>query len=164
MRRALSLGLLVVLAAACSARDKAPDRTVTARTAVDRYVVDFWVKRDTSALAKALSPSMIYHYNGKIIPGEPTAHFAALRSFGSAFPDLAATIDVFTVSGDTAAAVTTWTGTHSGEMCKQPGSGVKVSWVVNYVFRFEQGRIVELWEAWDEGGLYNKLGIDFSKC
>lgn len=164
MRRGLAFGLLSFLATACRAPDTAPDQPIAARTAVERYVIDFWVKRDTSALAQALAPSMVYHYNGKIIPGEPTAHFAALRSFGSAFPDLAATSDVFTVSGDTAAAVTTWTGTHTGEMCRQPESGKKVSGVVNYVIRFEQGRIVELWEAWDEGGTYRKLGIDFSKC
>lgn len=164
MRRAVAFGLAMILAVACTARDRPAHQAVAARLAVDRYVIDFWVKRDTSALSKALSPAMVYHYNGKSIPGEPAAHLSALRSFGGAFPDLTASIDVFLISGDTAAAVTTWTGTHTGELCKRPGSGTKVRWVVNYVFRFEQGRVVELWEAWDEGGLYRKLRIDATLC
>lgn len=27
----------------------------------------------------------------------------------------------------------------------------------NYLFRVESGRIVELWETWNEGGIYQQL-------
>jgi predicted ester cyclase len=137
---------------------------IAARQLLDQYVIEFWIKRDTTALGRALSPAMIYHYNGSVIPGDPQSHFKALQSFGSAFPDLTATIDVFTIAGNVGAAATTWSGTQTGTLCETAGTHKKVTWVVNYVFRIDAGRIVELWEVWDEGGTYRKLGIDPSRC
>ena len=158
-----TLGTLFA-ATACSCGRQPTGDPGAARAALDEYVVNFWVKRDTSALGRALAPNMVYHYNGKIIAGDPASHLRALRNFGGGFPDLAATVDVFTISGDTGAAVTSWSGTHTGVLCQTPGSGRNVSWVVNYVFRVSGGRIVELWEAWDEGGTYGPLGVDAAKC
>ena len=157
------LSLLIVVTGCGRARQPTSDPGL-ARAALDEYVINFWVKRDTSALGRALAPTMVYHYNGRIIAGDPAAHLKALRSFGGAFPDLTATVDVFTVSGDVGAAVTSWSGTHTGVLCQTRGSGKKVSWVVNYVFRISGGRIVELWEAWDEGGIFHQLGVDPDKC
>jgi len=164
MRRLFGmLSLLILVTGFGCARQPINDPGL-ASAALEEYVVNFWIKRDTSALGRALAPTMVYHYNGRIIAGDPAAHLKALRSFGGAFPDLTATVDVFTVSGDVGAAVTSWSGTHTGVLCQTPGSGKKVSWVVNYVFRISGGRIVELWEAWDEGGTYRPLGADPAKC
>ena len=63
------------------------------------------------------------------------------------------------------AASTTWTGTHKGELAgiavtgnkTIPPTGRKVTIAMNYLFRVETGKIVELWETWDEGTLYLKL-------
>ncbi len=164
MRTRAVVMCLVILASGCGDANDSPAPSSAARAALERYVIDFWVKRDRAALGEALAPAMVYHYNGRVVPGDPEAHRKALDSFGSAFPDLTATVDVFTMQGDIGAAVTTWTGTHSGTLCQVPGTGAKVSWVVNYLFKMANGRIVELWEAWDEGGTYRKLGIDASKC
>jgi predicted ester cyclase len=165
--KALLLTCGVFLALGChptQTRDQAVSAEAEARHALDLYVLDFWVKRDTTALQRALSPDMTYHYNGRVIAGRPANHLAALASFGGAFPDLKATVDVFVYADSLGGAVTTWTGTHTGVLCQTPGAGQKVSWVVNYLFRMSEGRIVELWEAWDEGGIYRTLGIDHGKC
>lgn len=164
MRRVCGLLCFLVVAAGCGCAWKQTSDPGLARAALDEYVINFWIKRDASALGRALAPTMIYHYNGRIIAGDSAAHLKARQSFGGAFPDLTATVDVFMVSGDVGAAVTSWSGTHTGVLCQTPGSGKKVSWVVNYVFRISGGRIVELWEAWDEGGTFHQLGADPAKC
>ncbi len=164
MRRLLRALGIILTATACSRAPQPASDTAAARAALDEYVLNFWIKRDTTALGRALAPDMIYHYNGKVIAGDPASHLRALRNFGGGFPDLTATVDVFTVSGSIGAAVTSWSGTHTGVLCQTPPSGKKANWVVNYVFRVSGGRIVELWEAWDEGGTYRSLGVDPAKC
>ncbi len=154
---------VLLLATACGSQPEPVVDSGVARAALEAYLLS-WNARDTSALSRALAPSMVYHYLGKDIPGDLAAHLKYLKQFGSGFPDLQATVDVFTASGDLGAAVTTWTGTNTGVLCKAPASGKKATWVVNYVFRISGGKIVELWEAWDEGGLYAQLGVDASKC
>jgi predicted ester cyclase len=163
--RLRAVGCLAVLVlVGCGVSRHRPTNPAPARAALDAYVLEFWTKRDSAALGRALSPSLTYHYNGRVVPGAPADHQSSLRGFGAIFPDLSATVDAFAFSGDLGAAVTTWSGTHTQAMCKAPASGKKVQWAVNYVFRVKDGRIVELWETWDEGGLYRALGVDPAKC
>jgi len=136
-----------------------------AKAALTAYIVDFWTRGDTTALARALSPNVIYNYNGGTLPGAPADHLKYLNDFRRAFPDLAGTIDQFTFADGIGGAVTMWSGTHTGELAGIPATGNKpipptgrkLSWPVNYVFRIEGGKIVELWEAWDEANTYLKL-------
>lgn len=143
----------------------APTPATAARSAFDQYVRAFWSEGDTTALLRGISPTMIYHYNGRPGSADPQGHQRSLRTFRKLFPDLTAVIDVYTDSGEYGAAVTTWTGTYQGPVCRKPIAGQQVSWSVNYVFRVADSRIVELWETWDEGGFYEeKLGIPVGKC
>jgi predicted ester cyclase len=101
----------------------------------------------------------------RLSSGAPADHLKYLSEFRRAFPDLVGTVDQFTFADGIGAAVTTWSGTHSGELAgiaatgNKPilPTGRKLSWLVNYVFRIEGGKIIELWEAWDEANTYLKL-------
>jgi predicted ester cyclase len=150
------VSLLLVTALLGCATDqtlKSPTAEHQARKALEAYVLDFWVHRDVTALDRALTPDMIYHYLGRTIPGDPGAHQTSLREFGGAFPDLKGSVDVLVVNGEMGAAVTSWEGTQTGPLFGIPPSGRKASWTVNYVFRMRGSRIAELWEAWNEGGI-----------
>ncbi len=137
---------------------------LAASAAFEAYL-EFWNKHDAPALARAFSPDLIYHYNGTIIPAAPKDHLAALKEFGGALPDLVGRIDHFAFTDGIGAASTTWIGTHQGQLSGIPATGGKpvpptgrkVTMSTNYLFRVEAGRIVELWETWDEGGIYQQL-------
>jgi predicted ester cyclase len=78
-----------------------------ARKALEAYVIDFCINRDVTALSKAPTEDMVYHYLGKFNSGDPASHQTALREFGSAFPDMKAKIDLLIVEGNMGAAFTT---------------------------------------------------------
>jgi len=128
-----------------------------ARAALEAYVLDFWINKDTSAISRALTEDMVYHYLGNTGTSKYSSHIKSLKGFGGAFPDLRATIDVFVVKDEMGAAVTTWEGTQTGKLAGFPPSGRKVLWTVTYVFRMQDDRIAELWEDWNEGGVYYYL-------
>lgn len=169
--RAFLLALL--LATGCTAQlspaagDAAAPSTAAsetpARAAFDQYVQDFWSEGDPAAIERAVSPTMTYHYNGMTAEVDHERHRGALREFRAQFPDLQAVTDAYTENGGYGAAATTWTGSYSGTICGKQAAE-PFTWSVNYVFRMEGDRIVELWETWDEGGLLGKLGIGPGAC
>lgn len=168
---ALLLGLL--LATGCTAQlspgssDAVAPATAAsetpARAAFDRYVQDFWSEGDAAAIERAMSPTITYHYNGMTAEVDHARHRDGLRDFRARFPDLQAVTDAYAESAGYGAAATTWTGSYSGTICGEPAAE-PFSWSVNYVFRMEGDRIVELWETWDEGGLLRKLGVGPGAC
>src|SRR3546814_15186973 len=92
------------------------------------------------------------------MPADYEMHRGALRNFREQFPDLSAVTDAYIDNGEYGAAATTWNGTYSGMVCGKK-SVEPSTWIVNYIFRVENDRIVVLWEIWDEGGLLGKRGI-----
>ena len=82
MRRLCGILSFLIVVTGCGCARQPTSAPGLARAALDEYVVNFWIKRDTSALGRALAPTMAYHYNSGIIAGGPAAHLKALRSFG----------------------------------------------------------------------------------
>ena len=81
-RRLIALAVLITAipmlgcgrndAARTDARQSAVSQDVAqAKAALTAYIVDFWTRGDTTALARALSPKMVYNYNGGTLPGAP---------------------------------------------------------------------------------------------
>ena len=80
------------------------------------------------------------------------------RSFRSGFSDFELTIEDVLTDGDKVAGRYTIRGTHSGELMGVPGSGNKVELDGQSFFRFENGRVVERWQAMDAVPLLIQIG------
>ena len=80
------------------------------------------------------------------------------RSFRSGFSDFELTIDDVLTDGDKVAGRYTIRGTHAGELMGVPGSGNKVELEGQSFFRFENGRVVERWQAMDAVPLLIQIG------
>jgi steroid delta-isomerase-like uncharacterized protein len=75
----------------------------------------------------------------------------------TAFPDLTFQILDIIVETDLAAANLVFTGTHAGEWQGIPPTGQKIKVAEMMFFRFEDGKIVELWEVYDEAAMLDQL-------
>ncbi len=90
---------------------------------------------------------------------EPTAEgLKQLRqAFLAGFPDLQATIDEIIVTGDWVAGRITWSGTNTGELFGEAPTGKSVSIGEFEIVRFQDGKIVDLRNAFDGEALTAQL-------
>lgn len=77
----------------------------------------------------------------------------------SAFPDGKLTIDELIAKGDKVVYRVTYMGTQTGDMPGVPATGKKVIARSIGIARFENGKIVEEWENFDDLGMMQQLGV-----
>jgi steroid delta-isomerase-like uncharacterized protein len=88
------------------------------------------------------------------------ACYDVLKSFYAAFPDLTHEVqDLFSVE-DRVVLRAVDTGTHRGEFMGIAPTGRSVEISVIAIFRFEDGRIAEIWEEADILGLLRQIGVE----
>jgi predicted ester cyclase len=76
-----------------------------------------------------------------------------------AFPDFHITVDEMIAEGDKVAARWTATLTHEGEFMGIPPTGVQATISGMVIYRFADGKIVEIWHIGDSLGLLQQLGV-----
>ncbi|MGW5432361.1 ester cyclase [Streptomyces sp. NPDC004059] len=75
-----------------------------------------------------------------------------------AFPDVHVKVEDVIAEGDKVVARNTVTGTHRGEYRGMPPTGRSVTYGEIFVFRFEGGRIAEIWGVVDVFSQMRQLG------
>ncbi len=83
-------------------------------------------------------------------------------SMRTAFPDVRFEVHEIVAEGDVVACRSTMTGTHLGRLeLVPPGldpTGRQVRVAHMHFFRYEDGRVTDLWHLWDTPGLARQLG------
>jgi steroid delta-isomerase-like uncharacterized protein len=94
--------------------------------------------------------------------GEPSAGPEGQRqiadAFRAAFPDLTWEIDFLLADGDFVVGRWTATGTHLGPWAGVEATGRPMRFSGINVFRFADGKVIELWNHRDDLGLMQQLG------
>ena len=78
------------------------------------------------------------------------------------FPDLNVTVEQMVAEGDWVASMQRYTGTQEGDSEDEQGlpiTGVSAEWVSMAQFRFECGKIAEIWAVADDLGRLQRQGI-----
>ena len=104
------------------------------------------------------SKDWVYHLNS--LEPFPARRFKEVASaFRTAFPDLNNTIDEQIVEGNVVVSRGTSRGTQRGPLGTIPATGksVSVPWMI--LTRFDNGRIVEDREIYDELALMQQIGV-----
>jgi steroid delta-isomerase-like uncharacterized protein len=90
-------------------------------------------------------------------PG-PGGQAAIARDFRAAFPDLRMWVDLILAEDDLVAARWTTEGTNTGAWGARQPTGKRAVFSGVNIFRFSQGKVVELWNHRDDLGLMQQLG------
>ena len=86
-----------------------------------------------------------------------------VKTLRTAFPDLHFEVHEIVCEGDIVATRSTMTGTHRGRFALGPlaaiePKGAKVAVPHMHFFRYQDGRVVDLWHVWDTLKLMQQLG------
>jgi steroid delta-isomerase-like uncharacterized protein len=135
--------------------------TVEANKAlVRRFYEEVWNSGNVDFAYQVFADDYIRHdlRPAQGVPGaEGQKQIAA--TFRSAFPDLRFAVDLVLGEGDYVAARWTAVGTHSGSWGGQEPTGRSMRFSGVNLFRFRDGKVVEIWNHRDDLGLMQQLGV-----
>jgi steroid delta-isomerase-like uncharacterized protein len=124
-----------------------------------RWVEEIWNNGDLSVIDEIVAEDYVDH--DPAAPGAPTDRegiSAGVTEFRTAFPDGQHTIDAMMAEGDRVVVSVTFTGTHRGELHGAPATGNQVTWRGIFIYRIQNGKIVERWGALDTLSFMIQIG------
>jgi steroid delta-isomerase-like uncharacterized protein len=125
-----------------------------------RRVIDAFNTGDMSGIDECCSSDWVSHDPAETedIVGID-AHKARVEGYRTAMSDLRVTVEDLFATDDRVATRWRAQGTNDGELMGMPASGNRVEITGNSIDRFEDGKIVETWDQWDNAGFMQQLGI-----
>ena len=126
-----------------------------------RFHMDIFQRGEMDAADEILSPDFVNHFTGN--PPEmqrgPEGVKRLATAIRTAFPDAQITHHDTMVQEDKVIVRWSMTGTHDGDMFGVPPTGKPVNITGIDIFRISGGKIVELWQNWDQMGMMQQLGV-----
>ena len=125
-----------------------------------RLIEEGFNRGDLGVAGKVTAPDLAEHqdFGPDHAPGAEGVR-TVIASLRRAFPDFHLQIEDLVVSGDTAWARMTATGTHKGSFTGHPPTGRRMRTDVFDVIRVADGRMVEHWGVPDRLGVLRQLGL-----
>ncbi len=130
------------------------------RTAIAAMTERGWSGGDVDAFRTSVADSVDFHYAGgapRRLSREELGEI--VLGWRRAFPDLRMGVEEVVVEGDLAAVRARLEGTHEGAWRGAEPTGERVGMSLMMFMRFEDGRMVELWESDDQLGFRRQLGL-----
>lgn len=121
-----------------------------------RWIDEVWNQRLDATIRELLHPEAVGHLEGLVTRG--VGEFLAAREhLTSAFPDFHIEVDDAIAQADKVALRWSATGTHRGTLMDMPATGRAVAFRGLTWFIVRNGRIVEGWDAWNQGRIFDEL-------
>lgn len=132
-----------------------PDREKMNKDLLRRLYDEFVDGGNVKAAAEIVSPDFVNDTNELRGVDAVKAIVLPLRE---AFPDLRHTINDLVAEGDRVAVRWTMEATHRGPFAGIPATGKRVTLRAISIYRFQDGRVAQLWAQVDRFGLMQQLG------
>ncbi len=132
------------------------------KAVVRRYYEECFEKGDMAAIEECLAPEVLLH--DREVRVDRNWYKDAFDRHIAAFPDHRLLVDHLVAEGDIVAATTRYTGTHLGLFHwgnYGPWEPTGKSFCAREAdfFRLADGKIVEVWVAWDRSTFVRQLGV-----
>ena len=129
------------------------------KATVRHFYDEVWHRGNLDIAEEIFTDDYVRHdlRSGTAPPG-PEGQKAVAGLFRAAFPDVHLTVNLMVAEGDTVVARWTIEGTHRGAWGGIAPTGRPVSFAGLNIFRFADGKVIELWNHRDDLGLMQQLG------
>lgn len=124
---------------------------------VRRLFDEGWSTGRFGFLEGATASAIPFTYNGVMFEVTPESLPGLVVEWREGFPDLRTELRHVIAREDLVAASLTLRGTHLGQWRGVDPSGVSVAVEEMMFFRFADGILVEMWEVFDDGGLFRQI-------
>lgn len=127
---------------------------------VSRFYEEVWDRGNSDFAFEVFADDYVRHdfRQTDALPG-PAGQKKIADDFRAAFPDLRVTIDLIIGDGDFVVGRWTATGTPSEPWGGMEPTGRRVTFSAANIFRFEDGKVAEIWNHRDDLGLREQLGV-----
>jgi steroid delta-isomerase-like uncharacterized protein len=121
------------------------------------YVEQVWNRRQFDRFDEFIAEDVVFHNRSE---DQDWAWMKdSLAALVAAFPDAQNTIEDEIAEGDRVVQRFTTTATHEGEFNGIPATGRRIALPSIYIFRFADGKIVEVWAQTDGLIMMQQLGV-----
>jgi steroid delta-isomerase-like uncharacterized protein len=129
------------------------------KTLVRRFYEEVWNKGNVEFAFEVFAEDYIRHdlRPTQALPG-PEGQRKIAADFRAAFPDLEFSVDLILAEGDLVAGRWTARGTNTGPWGSVEPTGKRAEFSAVNIFRFANGKVVEIWNHRDDLGLREQLG------
>ena len=117
-----------------------------------RWFEEVWNGRRAATVEELLAPNALAHTEGGDIVG-PAAFQAMREQLLGAFPDISLRVEAVISEGPDAVVRWSAEATHTGDHLGFAASNRRVAFRGMTWMRFEGGKVVEGWDAWNLGAL-----------
>ncbi len=126
-----------------------------------RFHMDLFQQGNLQVADELVAPEFVIHCPG--LPPElqrgPEGAKRYATMIRTGFPDLQLTHDQTVIAGDTVVIRWSARGTHQGEVMGVAPTGRPMTITGIDIFRLAEGKLVELWQNWDQLGMLQQLGV-----
>jgi len=126
-----------------------------------RFYDEVWDKGHVDVAGEVFRDDYVRHdLRPTPAPAGPEGQAKIAADFREAFPDLRFRVELILGEGDLVAGRWTATGTHQGRWATIEPTGRTVEFSGVNVFRFQDGKVAEIWNHRDDFGLITQLGAE----
>ncbi|HET9992238.1 MAG TPA: ester cyclase [Kofleriaceae bacterium] len=126
---------------------------------VRRFYDEVWNKGHLDVADEVFARDYVRHDPGPPAPPGAEGQKQVAAGMRKAFPDLVYTVDFMIAENDIVAARWTIQGTQTGDMMGAKPTGKKVTFSGVNIFRFDHGKVAELWNHRDDLSMMVQLGM-----
>lgn len=125
-----------------------------------RFHMDIFQQGNLAAADELIASDFVWHAFGlpAELPRGPAGVKQVATMYRAAFPDLQIAHQDTIAAGDKVVIRWVVSGTHQSELMGVPPTGKRVTVTGIDIFRFVDGKLVEMWQNWDQLDLLQQLG------